>query len=259
MSLESFIGFESGEPMSSAALEKLQERMRAAAAQIAAIRREEKKHKQKEDELVKILLKFIRSSHKSELVLLVSRALEQDIPANFVLAVILLGNKDIQQEVGTKFLLPKIEDQKMLEADNSSGIKLSDPADAKKNLIFFTGRDETLPLAIKVELDTWVKSLILQAEENTHKLIKNAYKIEYIEEENDDHGYFSERKVQEKKSVKKILIQLISFVINDYLAQNGINDDFSKILDFSEFIVKGILSRIENMLENQKLLGSLND
>src|SRR3989338_7421407 len=110
MSLESFIGYESGEPMSAASLEKLREKMKAAAAQIAAIKKEEKRRKQKEEELLKILLKFVKTSHKKDLVLLISRVLEQNIPANFILAIILLGNEEIQKEIG-QFLLLKGAEQ----------------------------------------------------------------------------------------------------------------------------------------------------
>ena len=111
MSLESFIGYESGEPMSSAALEKLREQMKAAAAQIAAIKKEEKRRKKKEEELLKILLKFVKTSHKKDLVLLISRVLEQNLPANFVLAIILLGNEEIQTEIGQFLMLPSGPEQ----------------------------------------------------------------------------------------------------------------------------------------------------
>lgn len=67
MDLESFIGFDGDEGMSEAAFEKFKERMAKAQAQIAAIKKEEKKQKKKEDELVKILLKFIKTSHKKDL------------------------------------------------------------------------------------------------------------------------------------------------------------------------------------------------
>ena len=62
MSLDSFIGLDGGEPMSAASLEKLREKMKAASAQIKAIKKEEKKAKKKEYDLMKILLNHRESS-----------------------------------------------------------------------------------------------------------------------------------------------------------------------------------------------------
>mgnify|MGYP005669001197 CR=1 FL=1 len=77
MSLENFAGFDQNDGMDAASFEKFKEKMKRAAAQIKAIKKEEKKRKKKEDELVKILLKFIQTSHKRDLVLVISRALHR--------------------------------------------------------------------------------------------------------------------------------------------------------------------------------------
>ena len=98
MALESFLGLDGGEGMDEGAFEAFKEKMRAAAAQIAAIKKEEKKARKKEDELLKILLKFVKSSHNTELVLLISRCLEQNIPAHFILSIVVLGNEEIQRD-----------------------------------------------------------------------------------------------------------------------------------------------------------------
>lgn len=232
MSLEEFLGFDAGEGISAAALEALREKMKAAAAQIAAIKKEESKQKQKEDELLKILVKFVKTSHKKELVLLISRVLEQNIPANFVLAIILLGNEDIQQQVGKMLLLKA--------AENS-----------KKALIFFR-EDETMPLKLRIEIDNWIKNMLLQAEESPQKLVKTAYDVEVVEQPKEYD--FEEQKFEEKRTIKMILIQLIAFVLRDFLEQNKIEEEHSKIFDFAKLILTGILNKIEEGLNNRKLL-----
>ncbi len=218
MSLESFIGLGDNEGMSESAFEAFQEKMKAAAAQIAAIRKEEKKQKKKEDDLLKILLKFIKDSKKTRLVLLISRVLEQNIPANFILTIILLGNEDIQREVG-KFLM--LENGGLEEARN------------EKSLIFFQ-EDQTLPLKVKIELDNWLKGLLFQAEERPQKLLKTA-----IDEE----------------GTKVALIKLVAFVIKDYLEQKGIEENIDKTDNFAKFILRGILSKTAENLENRQFLG----
>lgn len=232
MSLESFIGLDSGEPMSAASLEKLREKMKAASAQIKQIKKEEKKAKKKEYDLLKILLKFVKSSHKKELTLLISRVLEINVPANFILTIILLGNKEIQEEVG-KFLM------------------LNAPTTDEKALTFF-GKDETLPLKIKIELDNWVKDMLAQAEEYPQKMIKTCYKTEFIELEKEYE--FDEPKYKEKKSVQPALIELTAFVVSDFLAQNHLPEPKSKTREFAQFILKGILSKTEENLDQRKFL-----
>lgn len=212
--------------------------MKAAAAQIAAIRREEKKSKKKEAELVQILLRFIHTSHKRDLVLLMSRALEQNLPANFILAIVILGNEEIQEATGQFLALPPGMEEEIKASDNA--------------LTFFSDKDESLPLKIKIQLDYWLKNILVQAEETPEKLIKNAYEIQQIKI--DDPTSFGRSKYKEKKLFKDIIGRLAAFVIEDYLEQNGIKEDFEKIHNFANFVMKGIVEKAAENFNNRKLL-----
>lgn len=247
MSLESFFGSEGGEGMSEGALEALREKMAAAAAQMAAARKEEGKQKKTEEELLRILYKFVKTSQKQELVLLISRVLEQNIPANFVLAVILLGNPDIQNEVG-KFLMlygTASHATETLPGDNIS-------SEQEKSLIFFTSQDYSLPLKIRIELDHWVKNMLFQAQEKPEKLIKTAYKVEMHELPKEYE--WEESQYETKITTKTILIQLITYVIRDFLTQNAQDEPYDKLYDFAEFLLNGILTKTKEEFENRKLL-----
>lgn len=253
MSLESFIGFDQGEGMSEAAFEAFKEKMAAAAAQIAAMKKEEGKQKKKEEELLHILLKFIKNSQKKDLVLLISRVLEQNVPANFILAVILLGNEDIQAEVGRFLQIGTVA------TEGSEGPPLHPspnpafPTPHDHSLTFFSNEDQTLPLKIKIELDNWIRDLLFQAGENPQKLLKTAYDIQMIElaKEYD----FEESKYEEKKEIKVVLIQLLAFIIRDFLEQHDIMESYEKLGDFARFILTGILNKTQESLDNRKLLG----
>ncbi len=243
MSLESFLGLDQGEGMSEAAFEALREKMKAAAAQIAAIKREEKKQKKKEEELLRILLKFVKNSHKTELTLLISRVLEQNLPANFVLAVILLGNEDIQREIGSYLMLKSGSENGSPHSDNSE----------EKALTFFSETDDTLPLKIKIEIDNWIKNMLSQAEETPQKLLKTSYDIEMIELPKEFE--YSDQKYKEKKVPKTIVVQLLTFVLRDFLEQNRISEPYSKLFEFAKFIFTGILNKTAEGIDNRKLLG----
>src|SRR5690606_2201719 len=129
-----------------------------------------------------------------DLVLLVSRVLEKNIPANFVLSIILLGNEDIQREVGQFLMLANANNQ-----------------DENSNSLVFFQEDQTLPIKAKVELDQWLKTLLYQAEENPHKLVKTAFQIEKIKIEEDNY-FNSEDKFEIKKSIQSSLIKLVSYI-----------------------------------------------
>lgn len=236
MSLENFFGFDTGEGMDESAFEAFKEKMKAAAAQIAAIKKEESKQKKKEEELLKILLKFVKSSQKHELVSLISRALEQNIPAHFILAIILLSNRELMGETGSKFFL-------------------SGPAAEERAIVFFQ-EDETLPLKIRIELDNWLKYLLLQAEDSPQKLLKTAYDTQFIElpdPEEDAEGNVR-KKYREEKELKVILVQLSAYIMREFLESQKISEPYQKLADFCRFMLVGILDKTKEGLENRKLL-----
>lgn len=242
MDLENFFGAEQDESMSAASFEKFKEKMKAAAAQIAQIQKEEKRQKQKEDELAKILLKFVKTSQKTDLVLLISRALEQNIPANFILAIILLSNPEIASEIKGNFLLLKDKIEELSEEGQ------------EKSLIFFKD-DKTLPLKNRIEMDNWLKNMLIQAEEKPLKLLRFAYDIVEVPIETEEE-YFNEedRPTKEIKVLKTILVQLAVFILREYLEQNNISKAMMDLHDFVEFVLKGILNKVDENLNTRRLL-----
>lgn len=244
MALEEFQGFEQGDKMDAASFEKFKDRMKAASAQIQAIRKEEKKRKKKEDELVRILLKFIQNSNKKDLVLLISRALEKNIPANFILAVVLLGNEDIQKEVGEYLMLPGMKDQ----------IEASTNVQDSMALALF-GNDDSLPLKVRIEVDHWISNMLYQAAEAPTKLLFTAYDYVEVDNQDEDSLFGDEKKKNLKKIITPQLTRLASHIIYDFLMQNGIEEDIVKLKEFSEFILKGILCKTKEDIDNRKELG----
>jgi len=231
MSLEFFAGSESSEGISEAALEQLKEKMRAAAAQIAAIKKEEGKQRKKEDELLKILFAFLKDSKKIELIVYISRCLEQNIPAAFILSIILLGNQDIQQATGI-YLLPKSVDS-MLDQHGEDGI----PQQESRALVFF-GENHSLPLKIRIEMDQWLKEMLFQAMETPHKILKSSYTY-----------------INDVKEIKPQLIDLTTYVVQDFLQQNSRPEEWAATANFSNFTLRGVLNRAQESLDERQTLG----
>lgn len=240
MSLEDFIVGDSGEGMSESAFEAFKEKMKAASAQIAAIKKDEGNQKKKETKLYKILIKFIQQSDKKALTTIISRALEQNTPANFILAIIFLGNEEIKKELGDFIILNTEKEEQ--EAQNETS----------KAVTFFETEDKSFPLKMRGEIDNWIKNMLLQAQESPQKLIKTAF-VETTRAEQEDN-VFEASDTKRKRTIKRILPTLISFVLRDYVEQNDIDEPKEKLDNFSFFIIKGILSKIKDSLENRKLI-----
>lgn len=241
MSLESFFGADSGEPMSEASFEKLREQMAAAAAQIQAIKKEEGKQKKKEDDIYKILLQFVQTSQKKDLTTLIARVLGKNLPANFILAIILLGNEDIQQKTGQFLMLGGGQSD-----DNTP------PND--KALIFFTEEDSAIPLKIKIEIDNWIKNMLVQADENPQKLLKTGYEIRMIELEKE--SVYDDTEYRQEKIPHEIVVMLMTLILVDFLSEYNQAESFKKLQEFCRFIYTGILKKTEENLDNMKLLGN---
>jgi hypothetical protein len=265
MGLEDFIGFEQNSAMDAAAFERFQERVKAAAAQIQASKKEEKKRKKKEDELVKILLKFIKSSDKKDLVLLISRVLEKNVPANFILAIILLGNEEIQREIGEYLSTPKAKPE-VLEPNPAKRGNEPEPAaqelsasetgiPEERSLVFFQ-TDQTMPLKVRIEIDKWIRDLIFQASETPQKLLARAYDVTISANNESTENIFdnNDKSSTSNLVVTKPLTLLVAHVIFNFLKQNGIEEDIVKMKEFAEFLLNGILNRIKEDLGKRKEL-----
>jgi len=216
--LESLFGGEDrGEAMDPAAFERFKERMAAAAAQLVALQMQEKKQKKKEDELVKILLKFIQTGQKRDVMILVSRLLEMNIPAAFIVSILLISNEDIQKELGLK-LLPggRIEEEKI------KTLTLPDH--------YLNG--EVLPLKIKISIDAWAHEIIEHSREYPQRVIATVLDADGL--------------------IKLPVIQLGIFCLRDFLKEEGIQIDYELLKNFIQLMMEGILKKVDEELKNRK-------
>ena len=216
---ESFGGADlQGEAMDPASFERFKQRMKAAAAQLKALQKAEQKQKKTEDDLVKILLKFIKTGTQKDILLLVSRLLELNVPAGFIVSVLLLSNPDIQKELGLK-MLPEGE----LQQDKHTTLPDT----------YIQGK--TLPLRVKIAIDAWSHEIDKRVSTSPHRCLKTLI---------DPDGL-----------VILPAIQLASFCMRDFLEEQGIKTEYNKLKDFSNFLLQGIMKKAQEQVENQKELG----
>lgn len=218
--LESFFGADKGgESVDPAAFEKFKERMAAAAAQLKALQAQEQKQKKKEDELVKILLKFIQTGQKRDIMLLVSRLLEQNVPAHFIVGVLLINNPQMQEELGVKLLPPP-------------GIQTD--AQENTNLPEYYLGDKVLPLKLKLAIDRWAQEILNRSEDNPQRVLATTI---------DGEGL-----------IKLAVLQLANFCLRDFLEQEGLQLEYETLKDFIELMMEKILTKVHQDLKERKMI-----
>jgi hypothetical protein len=218
--MESFSGFEGGgEGMDTAAFEKFKERMKAAAAQLKALAAGEQKARKKEDELIKILLKFIKSGKKKDILLLVLRLLEQNVPAGFIVSLLVISNREMQEDLGLKML--------------PSGPEHDIPEDSDmETLPDRYLKESVLPLRVKIAIDAWLHEIAKRAADNPEKIIFTILDGEGI--------------------IKLPVTQLAVFSLRDFLEQQEVESSYDKLKDFMDMMLEGIIKKTREQFENRK-------
>ena len=216
--VESFSGADDrSEGMDAAAFEKFKERFAAAAAGLKALQKQEQKQRKKEDELIEILRKFIQTGTKQEIMLLVVRLLEQNIPAAFIVSLLLINNEDIQKELGIKLLPPGA-----VAAEKAHALTLPDH--------YMNG--EILPLKIKIAIDSWAHEIVERSQEYAHRILETVLDQEGI--------------------IKLAVTQLAVFCLRDYLQEQGINLDYDILKNFVSLMLEGIMKKVDEEFKNRK-------
>lgn len=228
MSLEFFNPGEGGESYDPAAFERFKEQMKKNAAAMAGARQQEQKQKDKEDRLVKILLKFIQSNQKSGILMLAAHLLKENIPASFILSIIMLGNSEVQAEL-------KRETAGLLGP--GSGSLSSAESETGKTEFSLIARftDSSLPLKVKAELDEWGRSLFEAASAVPFKILETI--------------------LDKKGELKRVVIDCTANVLDDYLAQNGAPGvSYDTCFSFCEFLMRAIAKKLKEQIEGQRMI-----
>lgn len=178
MSLEDFIPQEGSEggAQSQEQVREQQEAARAAGRRaqqaIAQLQKDEKKAKKKEKSLTYLLDQFIKKNQQRDLLNLIVKLLEQNIPVPFILAILSLYFTELRT-----ILLEEAQE------DTSTLPQLEGPSEAiirEANLSITTSEytsfnAETLPPQVKKLLSTWVQDMITICGPYTKRLGETAY------------------------------------------------------------------------------------
>lgn len=214
---EIFGGVEDTGGVDDASFEKFKERVKAAQAHIKALQKGEQKVRKKEEKLVKILLRFVKNHQKKDIMLLIARLLEQNIPAIFILSIVLLGNEDVLSD----------EEKSLLKAPVQT-------SETEEMSLATMDKDQLLPVKLKVRIDDWLKSIMSAALENPHKLLLTG--------------------IDSEKRIILPLVQLCAFILRDFLSQNEEEADYDDLKNFSQFFLSGMMQKVADNVAKQKEL-----
>ncbi len=161
--LESFSFLDQGpQGFNAEKLREFQARMAEAAKQLQAQQKREQKQKKKETELAKILLAFIQNSSQAqdELVGLIAQLLAYDLPASFILAILLISQPQLASQAGLLLSAPAT-------ATASSSTE-SNIQPTESSLLVLD--EQNLRLDLKLKINQWLAALLNAAQENSEKI-----------------------------------------------------------------------------------------
>lgn len=226
---ESYFGLDQVDSgMSAEAMEAFREQMRANAAHIASIKKDEQKQKKKEDKLAAILLRFMQSGTDTHIVNLIAQVLAENIPASLIVAIMSLKYPELQKEIEVNLNMlsenPENSQQTKENSENNQAPQNSSP------IAFNSGN---LPFEIRVALDLWFTVINDSMQNYPQKILSTAVDVEKIDD----------------LKPKICLVQLAAIILRDYLESKKINTGTQSLRTFMFEILSKI---IKNIVDNQK-------
>ncbi len=253
--LDSFSGLEGAAGMDPKAFEKFQEQMRENSAAIAALQKAQAAQQQKEDKLAQILRQFIQTSTKRDLVVLITQLLAQNIPAGFVLSLVLLGNEDVQEMMQVRLSLPE-EDMRRLESAEKSA---TNGASHDRQLATLESVNMSeLPIRVRVAIDLWAKGLIsgaMSAPSKTLSAVHMPGATRFSAEYNKTLPF----QTVESYVLKDVVVQTAVFLVDEFMRTNSLTAVKSAIYEFCHFLLTGIFEKVRQSLENPELMAAKKD
>lgn len=202
--------------------EAFREQMKQAQQAMQQLQKEEGKARANDDKLAQIIVQFLSRAGGTELFLLISRCVAQNIPSELIIAVLALVDVQASQEIVNI----------LKEAKITSGLVVPSSKDV-----------QALSPLQKQAVDEWIRNINIAAAHKPHRtldtvLIKSVVK---------NTGEIV-------KEISPPFVQLSAFIMRDYLAMQSTVMDFQILRDFLENIYFRMIQDLEAMMEGQRQL-----
>jgi len=203
--------------------EQFREEMRKTQAALQQLWQEEGKSRAQDFNLAQIIIRFLSQPENTDLFLLISRVVAQDIPSELILAVISLTDPVAAKQV--KSLLAGVP-TKALTVTSPSGM-------------------ESLSPESKKEIDQWIMVINMAANQKPHRTLESLLKRKR-----------AETGVPVVYELSTALVQLGAFVLRNYLAHHNFSPEFERLHDFMQAVFVELVKQLETAVQEQKRIGA---
>jgi hypothetical protein len=207
---------ESGAKATEISDEVFRDKMQKTQKSQKALKKAESKARAKDDRLAKVIGKFLQTQSNTGVMILISRCLDQNIPAGLILGILALVESEAQKE----FEVMLGEASQLLATPEIDNRELA--------------KSEEFPLEIKQALDIWSFGLLEFGLTQPARLLATT--------------------ISPDGDIFPSLTKLSSFIIRDFLQDKKVELKFAKIENFTEFVLKSVLGKIKLQFETTKSL-----
>lgn len=197
--------------------EQFSEEMRRTQAAVKQLKKEEGKAKANDSSLAGIIVQFLSQPQNTDLFLLISRTVAQNIPSEIIIAVLSLVDEQAEKEVGG--LLEGMAPERALVVHQKADF-------------------ENLSPELKAAIDQWVANLAKSAMAKPHRTLESVL-IQYPE-----------------RHLSPVLLQLSAFILRNFLNQKQGEIDFQILHEFMQKVWVEVIKGVENLVKGQRHLES---
>ncbi|MBU0528925.1 hypothetical protein KKF86_04110 [bacterium] len=207
--------------------EKFHDEMKRAQQQLTQLQKEEGQVRVQDNNLAQIIVEFLGKDGNTDLFLLISRAVAQNIPSELILAVISLVDKRAFEEVEGLLQAP--------EGQRAETTALAIPESRSF---------QSLNLDQKKEVDGWIKRINEVASKKPHRTLESL-----IIKKRSDNPADNGKLIHE---IAPSIIQLSAFILRNYLTEQKVSFEFDQLHEFMQSVFVNIVRNLGELVQGQK-------
>ncbi len=200
--------------------EAFNEDMRRTQKAMKDLKQEEDQAKQNDNNLAQIIVQFLGQEGNTDLFLLISRAVAQNIPSELIIAILSLIDQRSYEEV-KNFLISGKEEKSRPTMEHKTSTFDSINPEQKKNI------------------DHWVQNIAQVAYKKPHRTLETVL-----------------IKKAQSREISAIATQLSAFILRRFFDYYKINIEFSVLREFCETLFVNLMKNLEILVGNQRHLSS---
>lgn len=207
--------------------EQFRDEMKRAQQQLAQLQKEEGQVRASDNDLAQIIVQFLSQPGNTDLFLLISRTVAQNIPSELILAIIALVDKNASKEIEGYLKAPegeRAEITALTVADNRNFHSLS--PEQKKSV------------------DNWISNIVQVAISKPHRTLESL-----IVKKRSDNPADNGKLIHE---VSPSIVQLSAFILRNYLKEQGVSFEFDDLHEFMQTVFVKLIKNLGEIVEGQK-------